>query len=254
MKSLILAVAVLLGAVAGGSAGQPEYPVKVSANGRYFVDQQNDPVFWMGTTQWNIFRDYSLEEAGTTIESVSRNGFSFMQAMLMGVGDGTKPNIYGEKPWIDDNPLTPNEAYFKNVDAVIRIAREHEVIFSITLYHQRYRNSITLDKARAWAKWLAQRYKDMPNIVWSMTPEAKPEFIPILRELAAGLQEGDGGAHPITFKPDPAPYSSSFLHEEPWLDFNCDADLAQRRADLSDGDQRLQPQTRQAGPDGGRSL
>ena len=38
--------------------------------------------------------------------------------MLMGVGDGTKPNVHGEKPWIDNNPLTPNEAYFKNVDAV----------------------------------------------------------------------------------------------------------------------------------------
>ena len=53
-----------------------------------------------------------------------------------------------------------------------------------------------------------------------MTPEAKPEFVPILRELAAGLREGDGDAHLITFKPDPAPYSSSFIHGEPWLDFD----------------------------------
>ena len=53
-----------------------------------------------------------------------------------------------------------------------------------------------------------------------MTPEAKPEFVPILRELAAGLREGDGGTHLITFKPDPAPYSSSFIHREPWLDFD----------------------------------
>jgi hypothetical protein len=34
------------------------------------------------------------------------------------------------------------------------------------------------------------------------------------------LQEGDGGSHIITFKPDPAPYSSSFIHHESWLDFN----------------------------------
>jgi hypothetical protein len=44
--------------------------------------------------------------------------------------------------------------------------------------------------------------------------------VPVLRELAAGLREGDGGRHPITFKPDPAPYSSSFIYAEPWLDFN----------------------------------
>jgi hypothetical protein len=138
----------------------------------------------------------------------------------MGVGDGTKPNVYGAVPWIDNNPLTPNETYFKNVDAVIRSAHENGIIFSITLYHQRYRKYITLDNARAWAKWLALRYKDVPNIVWSMTPEAKEEFVPILRELAAGLKQGDEGYHLITFKPDPAPFSSSFIHSEEWLDFN----------------------------------
>ena len=201
-------------------AQQPVYPVRVSENGRYFVDQNGTAVFWLGTTQWNIFREYTVEDARTTIENVKGKGFAFIQAMLMGVGDGTKPNVYGQKPWIDNNPLTPNEAYFKNVDSVIRIARENNVIFSVTLYHQRYRKYITAENGRAWAKWLAQRYKDVPNIVWSMTPEAKQEFVPVLRELATGLHEGDGGRHIITFKPDPAPYSSSFIHDENWLDFD----------------------------------
>jgi hypothetical protein len=220
MKRIIFLAPFLLIFAVSASARQPVYPVKVSENGRYFVDQKDNPVFWLGTTQWQIFREYKLDEARITIESVRKNGFSFIQAMLMGVGDGTKPNVYGEKPWINDDPLTPNEAYFKNVDAVIRIAQKNNVVFSITLYHQRYRKFITQSNARAWAKWLALRYKDAPNIVWSMTPEAKQEFIPVLRELAAGLHEGDGGRHLITFKPDPAPYSSSFLHDEKWLDFN----------------------------------
>ena len=172
----------------------------------------------------------------------------------MGVGDGTKPNVYGEKPWINDNPLTPNEAYFKNVDAVLQIARENNFIISMTLYHQRYRKAITLENARAWAKWLATRYKDVPTIVWSMTPEAKPEFVPILRELAAGLHEGDGGAHLITFKPDPAPYSSSFIHGEPWLDFDSMQTWKSVELIYPVGDQGLPPQARQAGADGGRRL
>ena len=201
-------------------AEQPAYPVKVSENSRYFVDQNGNPVFWLGTTQWQIFREYTLEEAGTILEKTRNNGFVFVQAMLMGVGDGTQPNVHGQKPWINNDPLTPNEAYFKNVDSVIGIARENNLIISVTLYHQRYRKYITIKNARTWAKWLAQRYRDVPNIVWSMTPEAKEEFVPILSELAAGLHEGDEGYHLITFKPDPAPYSSSFIHNENWLDFN----------------------------------
>ena len=203
------------------NAADPVYPVKVSGDGRYFIDQRGDPVFWLGTTQWQLFREYRLEEARTIFEKSKEHGFAFAQVMLMGVGDGTKPNVYGHKPWLNDNPLTPNEDYFKNVDAVLQAARDTNFVISMTLYHQRYRKHITIDNARAWAKWLAQRYKDVPNIVWSMTPEAKPEFVPVLRELATGLREGDGGAHLITFKPDPAPFSSSFIQEEKWLDFDC---------------------------------
>ena len=196
------------------------HPVKVSENHRYFVDHKGNPVFWLGTTQWQLLREFTVEEAELILEKTRKTGFVYAQVMLMGVGDGTQPNIHGEKPWIDDNPLTPNEAYFRNVDAILDIANNKNVAISMTLYHQRYRNCITVDNARAWARWLATRYKDVPAIVWSMTPEAKDEFVPIVRELAAGLREGDGGRHLITFKPDPSPYSSSFIHNEPWLDFN----------------------------------
>jgi hypothetical protein len=217
MALLVVSLSVIRPVVAGE---RPVYPIKVSDNGRYFVDQQGKPVFWLGTTQWQLFREYKIEDARTILERTADKGFVFAQVMLMGVGDGTKQNVYGQKPWINDNPLTPNEAYFQNVDAVVQIARENNVVISMTIYHQRYRKYITTENGRTWAKWLAQRYKDVPNIVWSMTPEAKQEFVPVLRELAAGLHEGDGGYHLITFKPDPAPFSSSFIHEESWLDFD----------------------------------
>jgi len=222
MRQMITAVSVLVMSLSMTVAGaeRPVWPVKVSDNGRYFVDQKGQPVFWMGTTQWQLFREYTVEDARTILEKTADKGFVFAQVMLAGVGDGTKANVYGQKPWIGDNPLTPNETYFKNVDAVLQIARENNVNISMTLFHQRWRKLITPENGRAWAKWLAKRYKDVPNIVWSMTPEAKPEFVPVLRELAAGLHEGDGGAHLITFKPDPAPYSSSFIHDEKWLDFD----------------------------------
>jgi hypothetical protein len=202
-------------------AAEPVYPLKVSENHRYFVDQHGDPVFWLGTTQWQLFREYSVEDAKLIIEKTKARGFAFAQVMLLGVGDGTKTNIYGEKPWIDNNPLTPNEGYFKKVDAIVKIARDNNLVISMTMFHQRYRKFITQDNARAWAKWIAQRYQKVPTIIWSMTPEAKPEFLPIMRELAAGLREGDQGAHLITFKPDPAPHPIGFAHEESWLDFSC---------------------------------
>lgn len=42
------------------------------------------PVFWMGTTQWQIFRDNTPDEAATILQNVKSKGFSFIQAMLFG--------------------------------------------------------------------------------------------------------------------------------------------------------------------------
>jgi hypothetical protein len=200
--------------------GEPVYPLKVSENRRYFIDQKGDPVFWLGTTQWQLFREYTPDEARLIIEKTKSHGFAFAQVMLLGVGDGTRTNVYGQKPYLDNDPLTPNEEYFKHVDDVLQIARENNLVISMTIFHQRWRNLITRDKARTWAKWIARRYKDVPNLVWSMTPEAKLEFAPVVRELAAGLHDGDDGCHLVTFKPDPAPHPAGFLHDEPWLDFS----------------------------------
>ncbi|MFN3746730.1 MAG: DUF4038 domain-containing protein [Hyphomicrobiaceae bacterium] len=196
------------------------HPVKVSDDGRYFIDQTGKPVFWLGTTQWELFRGYSLEDARIILAKTKEKGFAFVQVMLMGVGDGTRANVYGETPWIGNNPLTPNEAYFRHVDAVVAIAQEHNLAISMTVFHQRYREHITVANARAWGKWIADRYKDAPGIVWSMTPVAEAASVPVLRELIAGLREGHGGGHLITAKPDPAPYSSSFMHAEGLLDFH----------------------------------
>ena len=166
-------VAALLALTILAHAAVPVYPVKVSENGRYFIDQKGEPVFWLGTTQWQLFREFSLEDARRILEKSKEKGFTFVQVMLTGVGDGTRTNIFGDKPWRDDNPLTPEEAYFKHVDAVIRIAREKNLVISMTLFHQRHRKFVTVNNARAWAKWVAQRYKSIPNLVWKWRPRPR---------------------------------------------------------------------------------
>ena len=48
-KSFLLVTSLAIFAVSA-SAEQPAYPVKVSENSRYFVDQKGNPVFWLGYT------------------------------------------------------------------------------------------------------------------------------------------------------------------------------------------------------------
>ena len=201
-------------------AWSPKFPIKVSRDGRSFTDQAGAPVFWLGTTQWELFRGYTLEEATAIIDGSGAAGFTFIQTKLLGGGDGTRPNTSGEKPFVNDDPLTPNEGYFRNVDAVAKAALDRGMVLSFSIFHQSYRALFPLEKVRPWARWFAARYTPLPNIFWNMTPQATDEYVPIIRELAAGIREVDKGRHMITFKPDPSPYSSSFMHREKWLDFN----------------------------------
>lgn len=204
----------------------PISPVKVGDNGRYFVDRDGSPVFWLGDTLWELFRCFTPETAMPVLRDRQAKGFNVILIMLTGVDharlnrDGPFVNVKGEAPWLDDDPLKPNERYFGHVDAIIRLGEETGQTFVVGVYHQWHKELIPIEKARAWARWVAERYRHVPNLIWSMYPRAEEAYVPVCQALAAGLREGDGGAHLISVHPDPAVASSSFLHDEPWLAFN----------------------------------
>jgi hypothetical protein len=206
---------------AGRKAGV-EGPVGVSSDGRFFLDAAGRPTFWLGDTQWELFLSFKEEEAEALLEDRRAKGFNAIQVMLLGVGGGKKPNASGARPFLNDALSTPNEAYFSAVDRIVRIAARKGLVLVIGIYHKspEYARMITPENARAWASWVARRYRSFPNLIWSMYPVARDSSVPIVRELAAGLAEGDGGAHLVTVHPDPSPASSSFIHAEPWLSFN----------------------------------
>ncbi len=214
--------------MANASRPSPGNPIGVSPDGRYFVDSEGRPSFWLGDTQWELFRRYSPETALRILRDRQAKGFSVILVMLTGVDmahigggpDTPYTNLEGELPWIDNDPTRPNERYFRHVDDVIGLGAETDQTLVVGVFHQWHRDIITVDKARNWASWVAHRYRDVPNLMWSMYPRAEASYIPVCRELAAGLQEGDAGRHLISVHPDPSVASSSFIHAEPWLAFN----------------------------------
>jgi hypothetical protein len=140
--------------------------------------------------------------------------------MLTGVGSGTNPNLDGQRPWLNDNPATPNPAYFTNVDAVVRLAQANDIHLLIGIYHQTYGNRMRVENAKTWAAWVTSRYREFPNILWTIYPKTTDSYKTLAAKLAEGIQEGDHGRHLVSMHPDPSPASSSFMHAEPWLSFN----------------------------------
>ncbi len=197
-------------------------PARTSPNSRYFLDSNGQPCFWLGDTQWELFLKFTAEDARTLLENRRSKGFNTVQIMILGAGGGKRGNIFGAKPFLNDNPFTPNEEYFKLVDSIVKIAEQKGLVLVIGIYHKSpdYSTVINASNARAWGTWVGQRYQNNSNIIWSMYPTANNSYLPVIRELASGLAAGDRGRHMITVHPDPAPASSSWIHKEPWLSFN----------------------------------
>jgi hypothetical protein len=226
-NSILVGIFLIGGMSPAGAKADGPVALKVSENHRYFVGADGYPLFWQGDTEWELFHLFSVEDAKALLLERHKQGFNVVQVMATGVypewgaAKGMKP--WNEmQAWLDNNPLTPNEAYFERADAIVAAANEYGIVLVIGVYHARDNDEgrINTGNAKAWAKWLAGRYKNASNIVWSMYPHADSSSEPVVRAAVQGILEADGGAHLITMHPDPSPTSSSFMHTEFWLSFN----------------------------------
>ncbi len=204
-------------------------PIRVSPNGRYFVDAEGQPFFWLGDTAWPLFTQYSLGEAEAYLENRSKKGFTVIQGVLAWAGgtgfeQGTPgPNYAGHRPWLD-SPARPNDAFFEHVDHLVHFSAERGLILAMLPTWGFFVNDVQVfdpDNARAYGRWLGARYRDQPSVVWVNGGDRIPTgYEAVYRALAAGLREGDGGAHLITYHPCGWRSSAQFFHTEDWLDFN----------------------------------
>jgi hypothetical protein len=126
----------------------------------------------------------------------------------------------------DGDPSRPNEAYFQHVDFVVKKAEELGMFVGMLptwgSYWASGRPALTSANARQYGRFLGQRYKDRA-IIWVLGGDrsvTSDEERATIEAMAAGLTEGDGGAHLKTFHPIGPGLSSIKLHAAPWLDFN----------------------------------
>ena len=106
--------------------------ITVSENRRFLVTETGEPFFWLADTDWEIFHRLTIEEVEFFLKNRQRKGFNVIQAVALAEFDGLHtPNAYGEYALIEDDPTRPNEAYFRHLDAVIRMASEHGIYVAL---------------------------------------------------------------------------------------------------------------------------
>jgi hypothetical protein len=211
--------------------------LKVSDNRRFLVTEDGRPFFYLGDTAWELFHRLNREEATRYLEDRARKGFTVVQAVALAELEGlSDPNPYGHRPLLDDDPARPDvkagpeNDYWDHVDFVVRKANEVGIhVGFLPTWGDKWNKKwgagpeiFTPENAAAYGEWLGRRYRDA-GIIWILggdRPIETDAHAAIVRAMAAGLRKGDGGTHLMTFHPMGGEGSSTWFHEDAWLDFN----------------------------------
>jgi Protein of unknown function (DUF4038)/Putative collagen-binding domain of a collagenase len=203
--------------------------LKASPNGRYFVDHESKPFFYLGDTCWLLFQRLNREEVDEYLKDRAGKGFTVIQAYVLRGLDKRHPDgatsLLGEAPLLDRDPARPNEAFFKNVDHVINRANELGLVMALVAaksWHVNEHAERVFDakSAHAFGKFLGQRYKDNA-VLWYVGGDSVPgSDREVWVSMARGLKDGSDGKHLVSYHGSGGTSSSTWFHKDDWLDFN----------------------------------
>jgi len=179
---------------------QVAFPLQVSNDKRFLVDQQNKPFPILGRTAWFII---SQPEKGYQkfVENTLALGYNALEFAVIthwptgnhapSNGEGVLPflNTLGGKEWdgrLKYNSIeaegpdftTPNEKYWHFVDKFLAYCeRKGLLVFMFPAYvgyngeEQGWMKELVAngeEKSKAYGAWIATRYKSRKNIVWML--------------------------------------------------------------------------------------
>ncbi len=204
--------------------------LKVSANKRFLEFQNGTQFFYLGDTAWELFHRLTKTDAEKYLENRREKGFTVIQAVALAELDGLNvPNMEGEKPLINNDPATPNEKYFANMDWVIKKAEEKGMFVGLLptwgdkVDKQWGVGPVIFNPENAfqYGKWIGTRYKDYQNIIWINGGDRQGggDNLAVWNALANGIKSVDKN-HLMTFHPMGGNSSSKWFHNQDWLDFN----------------------------------
>jgi hypothetical protein len=231
--SLLAALASLL-ASALATASEPQASVKglklkVCPNGRYFVDQNGKPFFYLGDTAWLLFQRFDPKEADEYLKDRAGKGFTVIQAyVIRGLGikhpDGNS-SLLGAAPFLGHDPGKPNEAFFKNVDRIVNRANELGLVPALVVAKSWHVNKhperiFDAKSGYAFGKFLGSRYKDNA-VIWYVGGDSAPGSDgDTWVAMAKGLKDGSDGTQLVSYHGSGGTTSSIWYHNADWLDFN----------------------------------
>jgi len=245
-KKILIFFVISIGVIFSATSAPVEFPIKVSANGRYFTDRNNLPFFMHADTPWSLFVALDIKETEQYLKNRQEKGFNTITVNLLEhwfngetlAYPAASMNREGHFPFTQYLPgivpdfTFPDEEYFRHVDKVLRLALKYGFLVMMTPAYMGYEGqkegwydevlSNGDARCREYGRYLGRRYADFPNIVWIMDGDRNPDDLsrPLEVEILQGIKDFDK-VHLFSAHCKPTNSSRDQWEGETWLDFNC---------------------------------
>jgi len=194
--------------LSGQSSSPITYPLKVSANGRYLVDQMDTPFLMIGDAPQGMIGDLTSDDAELYVANRERYGINTLWINLLctdsvGCHDSNGTTLDGISPFTTAGDVsTPNERYFARVDSFLSLAAKHRINVLLdpieTSSWLPVLRTNGQDRDYNYGRYLGTRYKSFPNIIWMSGNDFQswrdPQDDLVVLAVAQGIRDADPAA------------------------------------------------------------
>lgn len=201
---------ILLCAEVAAYCALPDFPLKLSANGRYLVDQNDKPFLIKEISAWGLIQSLSEADEAAFMDSVGSKGFNTLLVSVISYDTrfaGKPPDWNGISPFkVHWDFSTYDTVYFSHVDRVLNMAgKRGMVVLLVACYlgwsgdpnqgwwdELRDKNN-SPDKSRIYGRFLGNRYKNFTNIIWVAggDNDADGPSYEHMKNIIEGIKEND---------------------------------------------------------------
>ena len=228
MKKRILSVCLMLGLATIFTYAQKPWDngrLMISSNNRYLQFENGSPFFWLGDTGWLVPQHLDRSEVEYYFNKCRRAGYNMVQIQVMDAVPSY--NIYGQQslPYGWDFTKADPEgeySYWDHLDYIVRKAEQNGIYIGMVAIwgSQVQSGNINAEQAKAYGKFLAERYKNNPNIIWIMGGDIQGDIHPeVWNALATSIKSIDN-KHLMTFHPRGRYTSAKWWSKASWMDFH----------------------------------
>jgi hypothetical protein len=199
--------------------------LQITPNHHFLQHENGTPFFWLGDTGWLVSSRMDRENMDFYLTSLKNKGFNVVQVSIL--HEIPFFNVYGKPalPYGFDFSkvgVSPEYGYWDHIDYLVQAAAKRGIYVAMVCVWGGVVNAgqLTPENAVKYGTFLANRYKNHPNIIWIIGGDTRGDKkTEVWQALAKTIRSIDSN-HLMTYHPRGRTCSAQWFNDESWLDFN----------------------------------